>query len=82
MENPEERAECCHVCWQGEAFEDNHILFCEDCDMCVHQTCYGIETVPEVRRACFPSRKLRPATRRNPSPPHTCNTRLKTFKIS
>ena len=49
MENPEELPECCHVCWDGESHDDNQILFCETCEVAVHQVCYGIATVPEVR---------------------------------
>ena len=46
MENPEEKAECCHVCWDGESYDDNPILFCETCDIAVHKACYGIVRVP------------------------------------
>lgn len=46
MENPDEKAECCHVCWDGESYEDNPILFCETCDVAVHKGCYGIVRIP------------------------------------
>ena len=36
----------CHVCWDGESYEDNPILFCETCDVAVHKGCYGIVRIP------------------------------------
>jgi hypothetical protein len=65
LENPEELKECCHVCWDGESFEENPILYCEVCDMAVHQICYGIATIPEVGSARYAPRGTRHAS---PSP--------------
>jgi hypothetical protein len=31
----------------GSVYDDNDIVFCETCNVPVHQFCYGIETVPE-----------------------------------
>jgi len=63
VENPEELKDCCHVCWDGESFEENPILYCEVCDIAVHQMCYGIATIPEVG----PTPRA-PTVRRNTSP--------------
>ena len=38
---------CCCVCYSSEAPEDNEIVFCDGCDIAVHQVCYGIVTIPE-----------------------------------
>ena len=39
--------EACHVCGDGDWSEDNRIIFCDGCDVAVHQHCYGIEAVPD-----------------------------------
>jgi hypothetical protein len=64
--NPEESiAECCHVCWDGESYDNDPILLCEDCDVAVHQSCYGIANVPKVRFA-----PLANSAPHSASPPH------------
>ena len=46
---PEE--ESCSVCFSGVSYADsnppNDIVFCDGCDSCFHQDCYGIKEVPE-----------------------------------
>ncbi|GMH97528.1 hypothetical protein TrVE_jg7911 [Triparma verrucosa] len=37
---------CCQVCQDGEVMPDNQIVFCEGCNVSVHQKCYGVERVP------------------------------------
>lgn len=37
----------CAVCGDGQSLEDNQIMFCERCDLAVHQTCYGLVDIPE-----------------------------------
>eukprot|EP01135_Chromosphaera_perkinsii_P001855 Nk52_evm4s212 gene=Nk52_evmTU4s212 len=37
----------CSVCNSSEAPEGNEIVFCDGCDIAVHQYCYGIETIPD-----------------------------------
>lgn len=37
----------CEVCRGGEALLDDNIVACDGCDTAVHQSCYGIEEVPE-----------------------------------
>lgn len=39
-------AVCC-VCFCGESLDDNQIVFCEGCNMAVHQSCYGIKNIPD-----------------------------------
>jgi hypothetical protein len=31
----------------GEVYEENDIIYCDNCDVAVHQLCYGVENVPE-----------------------------------
>ena len=37
----------CAVCLDGTVYEENEIVFCEKCNMPVHQYCYGIDKVPD-----------------------------------
>lgn len=46
----------CEICNDGEVTPDNQILFCEACDVAVHQLCYGIEEVPEGDYYCMACR--------------------------
>ena len=36
----------CAFCADGTSVDPNVIVFCERCDMAVHQLCYGIEQIP------------------------------------
>jgi hypothetical protein len=47
--------EYCGVCFDGESYEEDPIIFCEGCDVAVHLACYGLQKVPEgdwMCRAC------------------------------
>lgn len=44
-------AVCC-ICDDGEVTPDNQIIFCESCDVPVHQLCYGVEKIPSEVRNC------------------------------
>lgn len=46
----------CNICNDGEVTPDNQILFCEACNVPVHQMCYGIDTVPEGDYYCIACR--------------------------
>ena len=37
----------CLVCFDGESTETNAIVFCDYCNIAVHQACYGINEVPD-----------------------------------
>ena len=43
-----EDAVVCACCLDGESTDDNEIVFCDNCDVAVHQLCYGISSVPET----------------------------------
>ncbi|KAL3924991.1 MAG: hypothetical protein SGILL_000704 [Bacillariaceae sp.] len=46
----------CSICNDGEVTPENQILFCEACNVAVHQMCYGIEKIPEGDYYCIPCR--------------------------
>jgi hypothetical protein len=46
-EDSDEMFTVCCVCFGGESRDDNPIVFCEQCNMSTHKSCYGIPTVPD-----------------------------------
>jgi len=48
----------CEICTDGEVTPDNQILFCESCNIPVHQMCYGVDEVPSGDWYCIPCRYL------------------------
>ncbi|CAK9262058.1 unnamed protein product [Sphagnum jensenii] len=55
----EDEEELCHVCNGGDSDEMNQILFCDICNVAVHQDCYGVRQVPEGQWLCsWCSRKV------------------------
>ena len=42
----------CNVCFALEGEDGNEMIFCDACDVCVHQACYGVQTIPDGDWLC------------------------------
>ncbi|RHY24528.1 hypothetical protein DYB32_008815 [Aphanomyces invadans] len=42
----------CVVCMDGYSEDSNPIIFCDKCDVAVHQRCYGVATIPKSDFYC------------------------------
>ncbi|XP_028250602.1 protein Jade-1 isoform X2 [Parambassis ranga] len=42
----------CDVCQSPDGEDNNEMVFCDKCNICVHQACYGIQKVPEGSWLC------------------------------
>ncbi|XP_075991425.1 PHD finger protein rhinoceros [Anticarsia gemmatalis] len=44
----------CDVCRSPESEDGNEMVFCDSCNICVHQACYGITVIPDGQWLCRP----------------------------
>ena len=44
----------CDVCRSPNGEDGNELVFCDGCDICVHQHCYGITSIDEGDWYCLP----------------------------
>lgn len=53
-ENEKQMVGGCCVCTDDTGYRDNALVYCdgEDCEVAVHQACYGIGTVPDGNWYC------------------------------
>jgi hypothetical protein len=56
-ERGEDEEALCAVCAGGHSEAPDQIVFCERCDIAVHQECYGVPLIPSG--ACSPSVDMR-----------------------
>lgn len=48
----------CDVCRSPFSEDGNEMVFCDSCNVCVHQACYDIEEIPPGEWYCQPCREL------------------------
>ncbi|KAI5192373.1 bromodomain and PHD finger-containing protein 1 [Nematocida minor] len=50
----EELSEECNICGEKETENDNFLVFCDGCNIAVHQSCYGVPNIPDGSWLCRP----------------------------
>lgn len=50
----------CQICGDGDYVDGNLIVYCSRCNICVHQNCYGIQSLPKGNWICELCRSFGP----------------------
>ena len=58
-EDSEDDGEVCDICGMGYSEPDDMLVFCDQCNIAVHQGCYGISKLPEGEWLCSVCRQGR-----------------------
>ena len=48
----------CDICRCPDAEDENEMVFCDSCNICVHQACYGIPVIPDGEWLCRPCQEM------------------------
>ncbi len=48
----DEDDEVCAICSKADSDAPNEIIFCDGCDLAVHQECYGVPVIPDGNWLC------------------------------
>ena len=73
----------CDICGDGESSGENRIIFCDSCDVSVHQHCYGVDIVPRgdyFCRACIYHKKQQQTTSEPESAPEKAMSKAAPIK--
>merc|ERR1712216_102421 len=46
----------CHCCHDDTVYDSDAIIYCDKCDVGVHQSCYGVQEIPKGQWFCDPCR--------------------------
>ena len=65
---PADEGDSCRICGNGQSWSTNLILYCDGCDMPVHQLCYDVSTVPEGDWFCRNCHRERNLSTDHPQP--------------
>jgi len=54
VKDNEEQPSECNICGDQETSNENFLVFCDGCNLAVHQACYGIPNIPDGSWLCRP----------------------------